>query len=154
MNKIIKFGISAALIIVLFIIATLFHKVDTTQAGVINDATQVLKVSTKAGIGYYVPFMLVASISAALSRYNKGDILFGILSWCFVPIRFIAGFAMISGGANIYVFESKLGAWFQLLVPILMIVWQFMMRPKGRAHHSNNQQRPVNNAGGYRPAGQ
>lgn len=144
MNKIVKFGISAVLTIVLFIIATMFHKVDVTQAGIISDTTQVLKVANKTGIIYYVIFMIIASLSAAFSRYKKIDIPFAIISWCLALIRAVAGFAMISGGANIYVFESKLGAWFQLLVPILMIIWQFMLRPSKKGSHSNNQQRPVN----------
>ncbi len=144
MSKIVKFGISAVLTIVLFIIATMFHKVDVTQAGIISDTTQVLKVANKTGIIYYVIFMITASLSVAFSRYKKIDIPFAILSWCLALIRAVAGFAMISGGANIYVFESKLGAWFQLLVPILMIIWQFMLRPSKKRSHSNNQQRPVN----------
>lgn len=147
MNKIIKFAISAVLVIVLFIIATMFHKVDATQAGIISDTTQVLKVANKTAIGYYIAFMLVASLSAAFSRYSKIDIPFAIISWCLALIRFVAGFAMISGGANIYVFESRLGAWFQLLVPILMIVWQFMLRPSKKKHNNHVQQQPVNNAG-------
>lgn len=145
MSKIVKFGISAVLTIVLFIIATMFHKVDVTQAGIISDTTQVLKVANKTGIIYYVIFMITASLSAAFSRYKKIDIPFAIISWCLALIRAVAGLAMISGGANIYVFESKLGAWFQLLVPILMIIWQFMLRPsKKKGSHINNQQRPVN----------
>lgn len=145
MSKIVKFGISAVLTIVLFIIATMFHKVDVTQAGIISDTTQVLKVANKTGIIYYVIFMITASLSAAFSRYKKIDIPFAIISWCLALIRAVAGLAMISGGANIYVFESKLGAWFQLLVPILMIIWQFMLRPsKKGSHTNNNQQRPVN----------
>lgn len=144
MSKIVKFGISAVLTIVLFIIATMFHKVDVTQAGIISDTTQVLKVANKTGIIYYVIFMITASLSAAFSRYKKIDIPFAIISWCLALIRAIAGLAMISGGANIYVFESKLGAWFQLLVPVLMIIWQFMLRPSKKGSHNNNQQRPVN----------
>ena len=145
MSKIVKFGISAVLTIVLFIIATMFHKVDVTQAGIISDTTQVLKVANKTGIIYYVIFMITASLSAAFSRYKKIDIPFAIISWCLALIRAVAGLAMISGGANIYVFESKLGAWFQLLVPILMIIWQFMLRPSKKwSHTNNNQQRPAN----------
>lgn len=146
MSKIVKFGISAVLTIVLFIIATMFHKVDVTQAGIISDTTQVLKVANKTGIIYYVIFMITASLSAAFSRYKKIDIPFAIISWCLALIRAVAGLAMISGGANIYVFESKLGAWFQLLVPILMIIWQFMLRPSKKGSHTNNnnQQRPAN----------
>lgn len=144
MSKIVKFGISAVLTIVLFIIATMFHKVDVTQAGIISDTTQVLKVANKTGIIYYVIFMITASLSAAFSRYKKIDIPFAIISWCLALIRAVAGLAMISGGANIYVFESKLGAWFQLLVPILMIIWQFILRPSKNGSHNNNQQRPVN----------
>lgn len=151
MNKIIKFVLATILTIGLFVVATLFHKTELAHVGVLSGTTEVLQVTNKAIFTYYLVFIIMASLSAALSRYKKHEILLAIISWALAFVRMTAGFAMISGGASIYVAEKKIEAFAQLLVPILMIIWQFMLKPskKRRNTHQATSNQGSPNGGGY-----
>jgi len=122
-KAIINYCISFALIILVFIVATLTHKLDVTGGNVISEQTQVLFIPTNSGLVYYAVALVTVIISSFFGRRTNGIPATGLLSFALVLVRVVACFAMISAGASLYLFEGKAMQIMQLVFPFLCFVF-------------------------------
>lgn len=128
LNKFIKCGIVGAISIAPFIIATAFHRLTSFESGgIIGDATQIQYIPSFAGVCIFGFCLILSMIASFMSRNLIGILTGKLLSIGFCVIRFIGVLSLISGGTSIYIFHSKLGQIFQLLIAIAVVVSHFII---------------------------
>lgn len=133
LSKLIKWGIVGAMSIVPFIIATAFHRLTSFESGgIIGDATQIQYIPSFAGICIFGFCLILSIVASYMSRNLMGMLIGKLLSVGFCAIRFIGVLSLISGGTSIYIFHSKLGQIFQLLIAIAVIVSHFIIARRNK----------------------
>lgn len=133
MNKFIRWGISGATTLAMFILATAFHKLETIPTGIIDDTTQVFTLTKEAqgaGVLSMVIMLLLIFVGGIFGARERGGVISIVASIGLGLTRVIATMAMVSYGANIIMFEGKLLQLAQLGLVICAIVTTFTFTKK------------------------
>lgn len=110
MKKFIRWGISAGASLLMFIVATAFHKLETIPDHIIDGETQVLKLtenSNTAGVFMLIIMLVLMGIGGIFGAKERGSIVSLFASVGLGITRVLAMLSMISYSTNIVMFESK-----------------------------------------------
>lgn len=133
MRKFIRWGISCAVSLAMFILATAFHKLETIPTDIIDDTTQVLVLTDESqgtGIIMLVAMLVLMLIGGIFGARERGGIISIIASIGLGITRIFATMAMISYDVNIVMFEGKVLQFAQLFIIICAIVTTFTFTKK------------------------
>ena len=133
MRKIIRWVISGAVSIAMFILATTFHKLETIPTNIIDETTQVLtlaKESQGVGVVMLLAMLVLVFIGGIFGARERGGIVSIVASIALGITRIFATLSMISYDSNIVMFEGKLLQFMQLGLVICAIVTTFTFTKK------------------------
>lgn len=133
MGKIIRWIISGAVTIIMFILATAFHRLETIPTSIIDETTQVLTLTKESqGTGVIMLFAMVALIliGGIFGARERGGIISIVASIALGITRVFAALSMISYEANIVMFEGKFLQFMQLGLVIFAIITTFTFTKK------------------------
>lgn len=133
MGKIIRWIISGAVTLTMFILATAFHKLDSIPTDIIDETTQVLtltKDSQGTGVVIVLAMFILLFVGGIFGARERGGIVSIVASIALGITRVFATLSMISYDVNIVMFDNKLLQFLQLALVICAIVTTFTFTKK------------------------
>lgn len=132
-SKYIRYGISLALTLAMFVLGTAFHKLDTIAGSVIDEQTQVLTLTAdteKTGIVIYVILFALTIVAGYFGRRAHGFIVSALISYALGLCRVVAALAVISVKSNIIMFDNKGLQFMQLGLVLAAVISTFVFAKK------------------------
>lgn len=120
--------IAFVLVVLMLVLATLFHTGNTVTGELLANEAQLVYVESGKFI-FYALGIISSAVAKFISKPKKTDAIQIVMYVCITFLSIVAYLAFLSKGSQLYMFDNTLAQWCQALLPIgslvLSVVFMF-----------------------------